>query len=135
MTQGETDQRLGPGATPAGRLLFGVLGGFAAWTVHFLLSYAIASIGCVEGWRGLREILALETALLAGIALWSTAVAWRDWRRVSPGQPWDSALNEPRGWFAFLMVTGALLGLISTLAIVLEGFGTLMLPVCGWNVR
>ena len=33
------------------------------------------------------------------------------------------------------MMTGVLLGAVSALTIALEGWGTLMLPVCGWNAR
>jgi hypothetical protein len=33
------------------------------------------------------------------------------------------------------MLTGLLLGGVSAFTILLEGFGTLMLPVCGWDVR
>jgi hypothetical protein len=135
MTQGETEQQLGTEGAPTGRLLFALLGGAAAWSLHFLGSYAVASIGCVAGWRGTRESLAMGTLVLGAVAVWSTLIAWRDWRRVSAGQSWDAALGEPRGWFAFLMLTGVLLSGISAVTIALEGFGTLVLPVCGWNVR
>lgn len=135
MTQGETEHQLGTETAPTGRLLFALLGGAAAWSVHFLLSYAVASIGCVHGWRGIRETLAIGTLALGAVAVWSAVVAWRDWRRVSDGQSWDAALGEPRGWFAYLMMTGVLLGAVSALTIALEGWGTLMLPVCGWNAR
>ncbi len=135
MTQGETEHQLGTETAPTGRLLFALLGGAAAWSLHFLLSYAAASIGCVHGWQSIREILAAGTLVLGAVAVWSTVVAWRAWRRVSGGQAWDAALGEPRGWFAYLMMTGALLGIVSAFTIVLEGWGTLMLPVCGWNVR
>jgi hypothetical protein len=135
MTQGETEHQLGTETAPTGRLLFALLGGAAAWSLHFLLSYAVASIGCVYGWRGIRETLAIGTLALGAIAVWSTVVAWRDWRRVSDGQSWDAALGEPRGWFAYLTMTGVLLGAVSAFTIALEGWGTLMLPVCGWNVR
>jgi hypothetical protein len=135
MSQGETELRLGPGEAPTGRVLFGLVGGWVAWSIHFLAGYAVVAIGCVAGWPDLRTILAAGTALLGGIALWSTLVAWRDWRRVSAGQAWDEALGEPRGWFGFLMLAGALLGLLSTVTIVLEGFATLGLPACGWDVR
>lgn len=135
MTQGQTRHPLGTETAPAGRLLFALLGGAAAWSLHFLLSYAIASIGCVYGWGNIRLILAIGTLVLGAVAVWSTVVAWRDWRRVSGGQTWDTALGEPRGWFAYLMLTGVLMGIVSVATIVLEGWGTLMLPVCGWDVR
>ena len=135
MTQGQTRHPLGTETAPTGRLLFALLGGATAWSLHFLLSYAIASIGCVYGWRNIRLILAVGTFVLGVVAVWSTVVALRDWRRVSGEQAWDAALGEPRGWFAYLMLTGALMGIVSVATIVLEGWGTLMLPVCGWNVR
>jgi hypothetical protein len=135
MTQGETEPQLGVERAPTGRLLFGLLGGAAAWSLHFLGSYAVASVGCVAGWRGIREVLAGGTVILGALAIWSTAVAWREWRRVSGDQPLDAALGEPRGWFAFLMLTGVMLGALSALTIILEGFGALMLPACGWDVR
>ena len=135
MTQGETEHQLGTETAPTGRLLFALFGGAGAWSLHFLLSYAVASIGCVYGWGAIREILAIGTLVLAAVAVWSTVLAWRDWRRVSGGQSWDAGLGEPRGWFAYLMMTGVLMGIVSVLTIVLEGWGTLALPVCGWNVR
>ena len=135
MTQGQTEHPPNVETAPPGRLLFALLGGAVAWTLHFLGAYFVAAVGCVAGWRGIRESLAVGTVVLAILAIWSTVVAWRDWRRVSQGQSWDLALGEPRGWFAFLMVTGVLLGGISAFAILLEGFGTLALPVCGWNAR
>jgi hypothetical protein len=135
MSQGETEGRLGPVGAPTGRLLFGLVGGWVAWTLHFLGGYAVVAIGCVGGWSAIRAVLAAGTVLLAGVALWSSAVAWQDWRRVSAGQPWDEALSEPRGWFGFLMLAGMLLGALSAATILLEGFATLALPVCGWDVR
>jgi hypothetical protein len=135
MTQGETEHQLGIERAPTGRLLFGLLGGAVAWSLHFLGSYALASIGCVAGWEGIRTLLGVETLALGATAVWSTLVALREWRRASGDQPMDVALGEPRGWFAFLMLTGVLLGAVSVLAIVLEGFGTLTLAACGWNVR
>ena len=135
MTQGETEHQLGIERAPTGRLVFGLLGGAVAWSLHFLGSSAVASIGCVAGWGSIRTMLAGGTLVLGAIAVWSTVVALREWRRVSGDQPMDAALGEPRGWMAFLMLTGVLLGAVSVLTIVLEGFATLPLAACGWNVR
>jgi hypothetical protein len=135
MSQGETEQAVGTAGTSVGRLLFAVLGGAIAWSLHFLGSYAVVSVGCVTGWDSTLWIVAAGTAVLAALALWSTVVAWREWRRSSHGQPWDTALSEPRGWYSWLMTVGVLLGITSAFTIVLEGFGTLMLPLCGWDVR
>lgn len=140
MTQGETEQTAGTAGGSAQWLGFAlpgfaVLGGAVAWTVHFLGSYAVVAIGCVAGWRNIPAVLTVATLALAALAGWSASTAWRGWRRSSGDQPWDSALSEPRGWLAFLMLTGAILGGISVFAILLEGFGSLLLPVCGWDVR
>jgi hypothetical protein len=69
------------------------------------------------------------------LAVWSTLIAWREWRRASGDQRWDDSLNEPRGWYAWLMLAGVLLGVTSIFAILLEGSGPLLLPACGWDVR
>jgi hypothetical protein len=116
-------------------MLFAIFGGVVAWSLHFLGSYAVVAIGCVAGWAGITAIVGLATGLLAGVALWSTLVAWREWRRSSGEQQWDAALSEPRGWYSWLMITGVLLGITSAFTILLEGFGSLLLPVCGWDAR
>ena len=135
MSQGETEQAVGTTGRSVRTTLFAVLGGALAWSLHFLGGYALLSIGCVARWESTTGIVVAATALLGGIAVWSTAVAWREWRRSSDDQPWDISLSEPRGWYSWLMTVGVLMGATSAFTIVLEGFGTLMLPLCGWNVR
>ena len=135
MSQGEADHPAGVALPSWGHTLFAILGGAVAWTLHFLGSYALVAIGCVAGWRGMRLSLAVGTVLLLALALWSTFAAWRGWRRVSGEQDLGVALGEPRGWFAFLMLTGVLMGVVAVLTILLEGFGTLTLPLCGWDAR
>lgn len=135
MSQGEAEHPAGVPLPPLGPTLFAVLGGTAAWVLHFFGSYALLAIGCTERWGGIRPVLAAGTVALLLLAAWSTLAAWRGWRRVSGDQHWDTALGEPRGWFAFLMLTGALLGATAALTILLEGFGSMALPVCGWDVR
>jgi hypothetical protein len=135
MTQGESEPMPGTVFPSTGRTLFAVVGGATAWAVHFLGSYALVAIGCAAGWGGMHGMIAALTVAFAGLALWSTVVAWRGWRGASGDQPLDLALSEPRGWFAFLMLTGVLLGAVSVLAIALEGLGSMVLPACGWDVR
>jgi hypothetical protein len=135
MSQGESEHPAGVELPPTGRTLFAVVGGAVAWTVHFLGSYALVAVGCGAGWQGLGASVAAVTVALAAVAGWSTRAAWRGWRAASGDQPLDAALSEPRGWFAFLMLTGVLLGGISVFTILLEGFGTVVLPACDWTVR
>jgi hypothetical protein len=134
MTQGESEQ-VDTAGTPLSRLLFAFLGGAIAWSLHFLGSYAVVAIGCVAGWSHTTMVVALGTLALAGLAAWSTVVAWREWRRAGEGQPWDRALSEPPGWYAWLMTVGVLMGITSAFAILLEAAGVFLLPVCGWDVR
>lgn len=135
MTQGESEQAVGTAGASVGRIVFATLGGAMAWSLHFLGSYAVVAIGCTARWSLTLAILAAETAVLAGLATWSTVVAWREWRRTGRDMPWDQALSEPPGWYSWLMTVGVLLGISSALAIVLQGFGTLTLPLCGWDAR
>lgn len=135
MAQGESELVAGTPVASTGRLLFAVLGAPIAWVVHFLGSYALVAVGCVAGWQGVRLSVGVGTAVAAAVALWATLAAWRGWRAASGRQPLDEALGEPRGWLAFLMLTGVMLGAVSVFTIVLEGVGSVALPVCGWNVR
>jgi hypothetical protein len=135
MSQGESEHPAGVAVPSWGQTLFAVVGGALAWALHFLGSYALVAIACVRGWRGVYGSIAAGTAVLLAVAVWSTVAAWQGWRRVSRDQRWDAALGEPRGWLAFLMLTGVLLGLVSALTILLEGLGGLALPACGWDVR
>jgi hypothetical protein len=135
VAQGESERVSRTPVASTGRLLFAVVGGPIAWAVHFLGSYALVAVGCVAGWQGVRLSVGVGTVVAAGVALWATLVAWRGWRAESGSQPLDEALGEPRGWFAFLMLTGVMLGAVSAFTILLEGVGSVVLPACGWNVR
>jgi hypothetical protein len=110
--------------------VFAVFGGAFAWVVHFLGSYAFVTIGCMSRLPGIGPIVGVGTFALAGVAAWSAILAWRDWRRVSDGQRWNDALSEPRGWFAWLMMLGVLVGGFAAFTIVLQGIGAVLLPVC-----
>jgi hypothetical protein len=135
MTQGESEQAVGTAGARVGRIVFALLGGALAWSLHLLGSYALVAIGCVARWGSTIAIVAVGTAVLAGLAVWSTLVAWREWRRTGGDMAWDRGLSEPPGWYSWLMTVGVLLGVTSTFTILLEGFGTLMLPLCGWDAR
>lgn len=110
--------------------LFALFGGAGAWVLHFLGSYAFVTIGCMSRWSGVGPIVGASTLGLAGVAAASAGVAWRGWRRVSPGQRWYEALAEPQGWLAWLMMVGVLVGSLAALTILLQGFGAVLLPVC-----
>jgi hypothetical protein len=135
MTQGESEQAAGTAGGSLGRILFAVLGGAIAWSLHFLGSYALVAIGCVARWEVTVPLVIAGTLILAAAAVGSTLVAWREWRRRGRDLPWDRALSEPPGWYAWLMTVGVLMGVTAVGTILLEGLGTLVLPVCGWDVR
>lgn len=53
------------------RLLFALLGGAFAWTLHLLASYAVVAVGCARGWAAARPALIVVT--LAALALTGAA--------------------------------------------------------------
>jgi hypothetical protein len=110
--------------------LFAAFGGAMAWVIHFLGSYAYITIGCMSRWPGVGPAVGGATLVMAGVAAWSALLAWRDWRRVSAGQRWSEALSEPRGWFAWLMLLGVLVGGFAAFVILVQGLGAAILPVC-----
>lgn len=113
-----------------GSQVFAVFGGAIAWVIHFLGSYAFITIGCMSRWPGVGLVVGISTLIMAGVAAVAALLAWRDWRRVSEGQRWTEALSEPRGWFAWLMLLGVLVGGFAAFTILLQGMGAAILPVC-----
>ncbi|HEX6644402.1 MAG TPA: hypothetical protein VF037_06985 [Gemmatimonadales bacterium] len=113
-----------------GAAAFAALGGPLAWVVHFMGSYVLVALACTTGWEGLGATLAAATVMLAIVAGATTIVGLRGWRRTRAPQRLDAALNEPRGWRAFLMLSGIVLGALSAFTIVLQGLSALLVPAC-----
>lgn len=124
------DQLMTAAPADLGRVAFAMLAGPIAWAVHFMGSYALVTLDCTTGWDGARIAIAVATLLLAAVSLAAAVVGYRGWRERSAEQPWDAALAEPRGWVPFLMTSGAVLGLLSALTILLQGLSAVLVPVC-----
>lgn len=118
-----------------GELLFGLLGGAVAWTVHLMAVYAIGEWGCVsrsmEGrFLGIAGIAWLLIAVTVGAGLASAAaalVAYRSEQRLRPAEEeGDSDEGVPReeaevhSYQLFTARSGMIMSGLFTFVIVVE---------------
>ncbi|HEY8475495.1 MAG TPA: hypothetical protein VIN09_01355 [Chloroflexota bacterium] len=108
------------------RLWFGLLGGHAAWSLHLLLAYFIASLACLPtaGFQvfevdGFGLLIVLLTVAMGLVALAAAVAAFRAWR-------WSGA----RGWRGFMALVGLLLDGLFFATIVAQGVPLLYLDPC-----
>ncbi|MDQ3951153.1 MAG: hypothetical protein M3282_12535 [Gemmatimonadota bacterium] len=135
MKQSDAQHEIGGIDLGLGALLYGVLGGPIAWTLHLFVSYFLVALACTTGWWGANVGIALATVLLAAAAGASVVVSFRRWRQLGGDQRWDEALSDPRGRGGFLWVLGMVLGAIFALAILFAGLPPLFVPTCGAGSR
>ncbi|MEX2284262.1 MAG: hypothetical protein WEE89_17370 [Gemmatimonadota bacterium] len=114
----------------AARLLLSFLAAPLAWTVHLVLSYALLTAGCAAGWRGTRIAIIAVTLGLAALSLLSAYAVTRDWPRPMQLVQWLAREEENTPEPHFLLGLGLIATGAFTLAILLGGFGTLLLPLC-----
>lgn len=130
-------ERLGLRAAPL-LLWFGVLGAGIAWSLHTLVGWGIDETVCRSGHTEmlgvpLRGVLLASTALFLVVALASTAVAYRLWRRLTNVKADDEVAQLRLGRASFMAVSGFTAGLIFSLIITLGGVGVVSFPVCGFR--
>ena len=101
------------------RLLFGVLGGPVAWSLHLLASYAVVGLGCMLRWRSAAIGLFALTIACAVAASAAGLVAWRDRRRATPATSRH-----------LLGTIGVILAAVFLGVIVLGGVAPVMVPLC-----
>ena len=101
-----------------------------AWTLHLLLSYLAISFGCASGWNGTRIVLIALTLVLAGASLFSAYGVYRDWPRPIRVLEWTARSEEKSPISEFLLGLGLIATGFFTLAILLGGIGSLLLPLC-----
>lgn len=122
------------------RLVLALLGAPVAWTLHLLGGYFLVAVGCATAWAGTdAAILALTAFCVAG-AVATGLLALRLWRRSQehrltdrePGddEPWDARLGERGARANFLAISGVMLAILFTFAIVIEGLPPLFAPTC-----
>jgi hypothetical protein len=125
------EDRVRPGAGEL-QLWFALLGGAAAWAVHFMAAYLLMEVACRAGWQQ-RGALGLNGAALAllGATLIALPVV------VASGLVARRALRDAQarsetkdGYRAHLGQAGSVLALIFTLAIVAETVPALVLMPC-----
>ena len=131
-----------PGLPPPDRrgLLFALLGGPLAWTVHLMAAYVVVALWCAEQWPGAGVAIALLTLLCGAVAVGSGLVAFRIWRLAQtrltiddePGgpEPWDARVGERGARDAFLAVLSLFLAALFVVLIVLQAMPPLFAPLC-----
>ena len=122
------------------RLLLAFLGAPVAWTVHFLGVYFIVAVGCATRWAGTDLAIGALTVLCAAAAVATGLLGLRLWRQAQrhrlsdeePGdaEPWDARLGERGARANFLAISGVMLAIMFTYAIVIEGLPPLFAPTC-----
>ena len=124
------------GGTKLATLLWALLGGAIVWTVHLLATYTLVAYACTTGWRdGAREaLLAISVAALA-LCAYSGITARRRWhvsRAVDRPEDdaWDARMGERTARVSFLMVTGLILAILFSIAIVYEALTLYLVPLC-----
>ncbi|HEX7022270.1 MAG TPA: hypothetical protein VF171_05385 [Trueperaceae bacterium] len=118
-----------PSAPGSGLLWFGLLGGAAAWSVNFVVAYALAESTCftslreweVLGVRGTAVIILVVSLVTALVALIAALVSWGNWRRWRGGEP---------GGAAFASLTGLILSGVFLFIILVESLPVLFVGVC-----
>lgn len=131
MKQSDTRSEVGGVDLGLGSVLYAVLGGPLAWTLHLFASYFLVTLGCTSGWRGADAAVVIAAIPLAAAAVASAVISLRRWRALGRDQDWGSALAEPHGRGGFLWLVGVMLGGIFALAIAMQGLAPLFVPTCG----
>jgi hypothetical protein len=114
-------------------LWLGVLTGPIAYSLHFVAVYLLVEAACkagllqftVLGINGISFWVALLTLVAAGLAGYSTFVAYREWRQTQPARE-----GRHEGYASLLALVGLWLGGFFTVVILLTGLPALFLVVC-----
>jgi len=116
-------------------LLAALLGGAAAWSLHFLLSYVLLAVGCSTRWSGARPALLVLSLVALAATIASGWIAWRQWRvareiDTPTDDAWDARMGERTARVSFLMVLGLFFAGLFALGIVYEAITVWLAPLC-----
>ena len=116
-------------------LLFALLGGAVAWSLHLLGSYVLLAYGCTSRWGGTRPALLVASVVALAVAVASGLVARRGWtiardRDQPTDDAWDARMGERTSRVSFLMVVGLVLAIVFGLGIVFEAITVWLAPLC-----
>lgn len=118
-----------------------LLAGPVLWSVHFLISYFLVELSCQTGWSftllglsGLSFILILLTVLaLIATALFSLK-SYHSWKGIDGNRSLREELRESSRWsegpVEFMYLTGFLLSILFTVAIIAVGVPVIFLQPC-----
>ena len=112
-----------------GALLAGFLGPPLLWALHLAVSYFLVALDCNSEWNGGGTAILLTTVVAAAGALAVGAFSWRGWKRIR-GRIIEGELLDPMRMRGFLTLSGVLMALLFTGAILLAGISPLLLPMC-----
>ena len=116
-------------------LLFALLGGAVAWSLHLLGSYVLLAYGCTSEWGATRTALLVLSVAALAVTAWSGLVARRRWivardlDRPSD-DAWDARMGERTARVSFLMVVGLVLAIVFGLGIFYEALTVWLAPLC-----
>jgi hypothetical protein len=96
--------------------------------LHLGASYLFVAMECGGMWTSAEPAVLLTTVLAAVLALATGMVGWREWRRS--GTQTGGGPLDPLRVRQFLVVSGTMLAILFTAAIVLTGLAPLFLPMC-----
>ena len=123
-------------------LWFGLFGAPAAWTVMFMVSYAMSAHSCyphdtplstptLGGLRGLIAAVMMGAIVVAAAAGAVALAAWRATNDEVPGIEGARASHEVRAhWMA---LGGMLVSILFLFLIALSGVPVLMVPPCSYG--
>jgi hypothetical protein len=104
------------------------LGAPTLWALHLALSYFLVSLGCGTGWAGAKPAVVVATILCAVAAMAIGMFAWKQ-RKRTPRSDAETEL-DPGSVPEFLAISGAVLAVLFTGAIIMAGMSPLFLPLC-----
>jgi hypothetical protein len=116
-------------------LLFALLGGAVAWSLHLLGSYVLLAYGCTREWGGTRpalatiSVVALLVTIASGLVARRRGVIARE-RDRPVDDAWDARMGERTARVSFIMVVGLVLAIVFGLGIVYEAITVFLVPLC-----
>jgi hypothetical protein len=109
-------------------LVLAFLGAPTLWALHLALSYFLVSLGCGTGWDGAKPAVIVATILCAVAAMAIGLFAWKQWKPAPRGNA--EAELDPGPVSEFLAISGAVLAVLFTGAIIMAGISPFFLPLC-----
>jgi hypothetical protein len=129
------------GAVSLAALWFGLFGAPAAWTVEFMVNYALVAHFCYPDgtplaaptWGGTRTLTILTSAAMCVVALLALSTAIHSWRETRPDTDQDQKRHVAEvgeGRARFMALSGILVSGIFLFGVLMTALPTIFQPVC-----